>query len=211
MFTADMAWEPLSSETFLLCWHNYVLALRRLILAAPQLIVWNGVVVWSVCVGSIKQWFEHGNKELSRLQYMSPGTRVAAMNINLVEFVYLVSTRMPGDSYRWRLSSLLLCSCTCRTLPVSRACYHRGKAMSVSGWVTLQKGPWTCSQGCLPWCGWAAIGVGWVGCHPEKIQSQFRGMSVLMCQGCHPEKILQMWSEMPVWRQSRSQDTVSIP
>ena len=30
-------------------------------------------------------------------------------DVPLVEFMYLVFTRMPGESYRWRLRSLLLC------------------------------------------------------------------------------------------------------
>ena len=29
-------------------------------------------------------------------------------DVSLVEFVYLVFTRMPGEGYRWRLRSLLL-------------------------------------------------------------------------------------------------------
>ena len=32
-------------------------------------------------------------------------------NVPLVEFIYLVFTRMPGESYRRRLGSLLLCLC----------------------------------------------------------------------------------------------------
>ena len=32
-------------------------------------------------------------------------------DVPLVEFIYLVFTRMPGESYRRRLKSLLLCSC----------------------------------------------------------------------------------------------------
>ena len=31
--------------------------------------------------------------------------------VSLVEFTYLVFTRMPGESYRRRLKSLLLCLC----------------------------------------------------------------------------------------------------
>ena len=34
-----------------------------------------------------------------------------AENVPLVEFMYLVFTRMPGDSYRRRLRSLLWCLC----------------------------------------------------------------------------------------------------
>jgi len=32
-------------------------------------------------------------------------------DVALVEFMYLVFTRMPGESYRGRLGSLLLCLC----------------------------------------------------------------------------------------------------
>ena len=32
-------------------------------------------------------------------------------DVPLVEFMYLVFTRMPGESYRRRLRSLLLCLC----------------------------------------------------------------------------------------------------
>ena len=32
-------------------------------------------------------------------------------DVPLVEFIYHVFTRMPGESYRWRLRSLLLCLC----------------------------------------------------------------------------------------------------
>ena len=45
------------------------------------------------------------------------------MNIPLVEFVYLAFTRMPGESYRRRLGSLLLCLCDgFRALINSLAC-----------------------------------------------------------------------------------------
>ena len=33
------------------------------------------------------------------------------LDVPLVEFMYLVFTRMPGDSYRMRLRSLLWCLC----------------------------------------------------------------------------------------------------
>ena len=32
-------------------------------------------------------------------------------DVALIEFMYLVFTRMPGESYRGRLRSLLLCMC----------------------------------------------------------------------------------------------------
>ena len=40
-------------------------------------------------------------------------TTCRAKNIHapLMEFMYLAFARMPGDSFRWRLRSLLLCSC----------------------------------------------------------------------------------------------------
>ena len=38
-------------------------------------------------------------------------SRVTVGDVSLVELLYLVFTRMPGASYRWRLRSLLLCQC----------------------------------------------------------------------------------------------------
>ena len=43
-------------------------------------------------------------------------------DVSLVEFVYLVFTRMPGESYCKRLRSFLLCSCDVSRVPVDSLC-----------------------------------------------------------------------------------------
>ena len=55
---------------------------------------------------------------------------------HLVEFMYLVFTRVPDESYRWRLGSLLLCfvtsfECLLTTLCVDSAHENVDKKLSV--------------------------------------------------------------------------------
>ena len=42
---------------------------------------------------------------------MTNTCRAKNIHAPLMEFMYLAFARMPGDSFRWRLRSLLLCSC----------------------------------------------------------------------------------------------------
>ena len=55
-------------------------------------------------------WFKHGKylKNVKCINYMPLGV-ILFEDIPVGEFMYLVFTRMPGESYRRRLRSLLLC------------------------------------------------------------------------------------------------------
>ena len=62
-------------------------------------------------------------------------------DVPLVEFMYLVFTRMPGESYRRRLRSLLLCLCDVfRTLINSLVCWFYTNALSLVLLQNISKG-----------------------------------------------------------------------
>ena len=69
-------------------------------------------------ISAQKTSHKHNNKDPSRLKGAS-----FFEDVHLVEFMRLVFTRMPGESYRRQLRSLLLGYCdVCRALIISLVC-----------------------------------------------------------------------------------------